>query len=156
VGRLILDFVARDRDFTKAVTARMALVALAVLIAAWTNPWHELFWGHITVQPLGELRDDGWPLFWINVTYTYAVPGADRHPDPQAIRSPYLYSKRAAIADRRDGCCQGSGNARMSRLEGRRTSTRRSFFACGRSRRHCRVPVSCARSDSTLGDAESR
>src|SRR5690349_8115446 len=51
----ILDFVARDRDFIKVVTARMGFVALGALIAAWTNPWHELFWGHITVQPLGTL-----------------------------------------------------------------------------------------------------
>src|SRR4029079_18624958 len=35
----ILDFVARDRDFIKAVTARMAFVALAGLGGAWTHHW---------------------------------------------------------------------------------------------------------------------
>jgi signal transduction histidine kinase len=117
----ILDFVARDRDFIKAVTARMALVALAVLIAAWTNPWHELFWGHITVQPLGELSltIGRGPLFWINVTYTYAVLWSGiAILIRQAIQSPYLYRKRAAILIAATVLPWFGNVAFMSRLEG--------------------------------------
>jgi len=99
----------------------MALVALAVLIAAWTNPWHELFWGHITVQPLGELSlmIGRGPLFWINVTYTYAVLWSGiAILIRQAIRSPYLYRKRAAILIAATVLPWLGNVAFMSRLEG--------------------------------------
>jgi signal transduction histidine kinase len=130
----ILDFIARDRDFIKVVTARMALVALGVLIVAWTNPWHELFWGHITVQPLGTLSlvIGRGPLFWMNVTYTYAVLWSGiviliR----QAIRSPYLYRKRAAIVIAATVLPWLGNVAFMSRLEGPTNIDSTPFlFAC--------------------------
>ena len=130
----ILDFVARDRDFIKAVTARMALVALAVLVVAWTNPWHELFWGHVTVQPLGELSlmIGRGPLFWINVTYTYAVLWSGiAILIQQAIRSPYLYRKRAAILITATVLPWLGNVAFMSRLEGPANIDSTPFlFAC--------------------------
>jgi signal transduction histidine kinase len=130
----ILDFAARDRDFIKVVTARMSIVAIVALAAAWTNPWHELFWGHVMVQPLGDLSlmIGRGPLFWINVTYTYAVLWSGiAILIRQAIRSPYLYRKRAAIVIAATVLPWLGNVAFMSRLEGPSNIDSTPFlFAC--------------------------
>ena len=117
----ILDFVARDRDFIKAVTARMALVALAVLIAAWTNPWHGLFWGHITVQParrLSMMVGRGSALLDERHIHLRGALERDRHPDPAGhpVALPVSQARRNLIAAT---VLPWFGNvAFMSRLEG--------------------------------------
>jgi PAS domain S-box-containing protein len=96
----ILDFVAREPEEVRRVARRMAVVALIVLLAAWTNDWHEQFWGPMTLDPSGELYTftGRGPGFWLNVAYTYAVLFAGLAIlVGQAVQSPYLYRKRAVI-----------------------------------------------------------
>jgi PAS domain S-box-containing protein len=96
----VLDFVARDRARIRIIAARLGIVALAVIILAWTNPWHLLFWGEITIYQADSvsLLIGRGPAFWLNVAYTYAVLWTGiLILIYQAVRSPYLYRKRAAI-----------------------------------------------------------
>jgi signal transduction histidine kinase/CheY-like chemotaxis protein len=96
----VLDFVARDRTTVRRVTRRMAVVAAAMLVFAWTNPWHELFWGPLTLEPAGDLYTftGRGPGFFLNITYTYSALFAGLAIlVTQAIQSPYLYRKRTVI-----------------------------------------------------------
>jgi PAS domain S-box-containing protein len=71
-----------------------------MLAIAWTDGWHGLFWGRLTVEQIGAyaiLRGRG-PFFLVNVLYTYAVLAAGivllaSH----AVHSPYLYKQRARL-----------------------------------------------------------
>ena len=95
----ILNFVAWDPTVVKRIERGMAAVAVVMLLAAWTNDTHGLFWGRMTVHPgaLSTLAGRG-PGFWLNVAYTYAVLFAGLAIlVGQAVRSPYLYRKRAVI-----------------------------------------------------------
>jgi signal transduction histidine kinase len=96
----VLDFVARDRAFVRRVTRRMALVAAATLLVAWTNEWHEQFWGRLTLDPASTLYTftGRGPGFYFNVTYTYgALVAGLVILITQAVQSPYLYRKRTGI-----------------------------------------------------------
>ena len=58
-----------------AACAPVGLVSAVMLALAWTDRWHGLFWGRLTVEQIGAylvLRGRG-PLFWVNVLYTYVV-----------------------------------------------------------------------------------
>jgi len=96
----VLDFVARERAMVRRVAGRLAVVAVVILATAWTNEWHELFWGRMTLDPVGTLytftgRGRG---FWLNIAYTYCVLFAGLAILAiQAIQSPYLYRKRTVI-----------------------------------------------------------
>jgi PAS domain S-box-containing protein len=96
----ILDFVAREPAVVRRVVRRLALVAAVTLLTAWTNDWHLLFWGKMTVYPVGTfytLTGRG-PGFWLNIVYTYTVLWVGLAIlIGQAIQSPYLYRKRTII-----------------------------------------------------------
>jgi PAS domain S-box-containing protein len=78
----------------------VALVSAAMLIFAWTDGWHGLFWGPMTVYHADGytvLRGRG-PLFWANVVYTYCVLATGIVLlTVHAVHSPYLYKKSARI-----------------------------------------------------------
>ena len=96
----VLDFVARERAAVRRVCGRMAVVAAIALVAAWTNEWHGLFWGQMTLHPVGDLYTftGRGPGFFANIVYTYAVIFAGLAILViQAIQSPYLYRKRTVI-----------------------------------------------------------
>jgi PAS domain S-box-containing protein len=96
----VLDFVARDHATVRRVTRRMGLIGAALLLAAWTNEWHELFWGQLTLDPTSTLSTftGRGPGFYLNVTYTYSVLVAGLVIlVTQGIQSPYLYRKRTGI-----------------------------------------------------------
>jgi PAS domain S-box-containing protein len=96
----ILDFVGRDPETVRRVGRRMAAVAVVILVSAWTNDWHHLFWGELTVVPAGALYTfvGRGPGFWLNIVYTYSVLSVGLAIlVGQAIQSPYLYHKRAVI-----------------------------------------------------------
>jgi PAS domain S-box-containing protein len=96
----VLDFVARERAVVRRACRRMAVVAIALLLTAWTNDWHGWFWGWIRLEPLGELYTftGRGPGFFVNVAYTYCVLFAGLAIlITQAVQSPYLYRKRTAI-----------------------------------------------------------
>ena len=96
----VLDFVARERAEVRRVTGRLAIVAGLILLTAWTNEWHELFWGRLTLVPSGTLYTFAGrgPGFYLNVTYTYCLLFAGLAVlMVQAIQSPYLYRKRTVI-----------------------------------------------------------
>jgi PAS domain S-box-containing protein len=94
----ILAFVGFPPSRVWPRVAPVALVSGVMLIAAWTDGWHGLFWGPLTVQEIGSYRvvQGRGPLFWANVAYTYGVLGTGvfllaLH----AAQSPFLYKKRA-------------------------------------------------------------
>ena len=96
----VLDFVARERAVVRRATSRLGIVAALILLTAWTNEWHELFWGHLTLDASGALYTfvARGPGFYLNVGYTYCVLLAGLAVlVVQAIQSPYLYRKRTLI-----------------------------------------------------------
>jgi PAS domain S-box-containing protein len=96
----ILAFVGSPAERVRRQVLPVATVSVVMLALAWTDGWHGLFWGRLTVEQIGGyavLRGRG-PLFWLNVLYTYAVLAAGivllaSH----AAHSPYLYKKRARL-----------------------------------------------------------
>jgi PAS domain S-box-containing protein len=96
----ILSFVGSPAERLRRQVLPVAAVSAMMLALAWTDGWHGLFWGRLTVEQIGGyavLRGRG-PLFWVNVLYTYAVLAAGivllaSH----AVHSPYLYKKRARL-----------------------------------------------------------
>jgi PAS domain S-box-containing protein len=97
----ILDFAARDPLIIRRITRRMTLFAALTLLFAWTNDWHQLFWGPLFVEraPNGlSIVVGRGPGFWINTVYTYcAIWAGVGILLNQAVQSPYLYRKRAGI-----------------------------------------------------------
>ena len=96
----VLDFVARERAAVRRICGRLAVVAAIALVTAWTNEWHGLFWGEMTLHPVGDLYTftGRGPGFFSNIVYTYAVVFAGLAIlVVQAIQSPYLYRKRTVI-----------------------------------------------------------
>jgi signal transduction histidine kinase/CheY-like chemotaxis protein len=96
----VLDFVARDRAVVNRATRRVAFGSACLLLLAFTNEWHELFWGPLTLDPSGTLYtfSGRGPGFYANVLYTYSLIFAGLAIlVAQAVQSPYLYRKRAVI-----------------------------------------------------------
>jgi PAS domain S-box-containing protein len=96
----ILAFVGSPAERVRRRVLPVAAVSAIMLVLAWTDGWHGLFWGRLTVEQIGAyaiLRGRG-PFFWVNVLYTYAVLAAGivllaSH----AVHSPYLYKNRARL-----------------------------------------------------------
>ena len=96
----ILAFVGSPAERIQRQVLPVAAVSSIMLVLAWTDGWHGLFWGRLTVEQIGGysvIRGRG-PFFWVNVLYTYTVLGAGivllaSH----ALHSPYLYKKRAQL-----------------------------------------------------------
>jgi two-component system cell cycle sensor histidine kinase/response regulator CckA len=96
----ILDFVGRDRAFVRRVVGPMLVAAAVALAFAWTNEWHGLFWGHITLLrgATFTLLVGRGPGFWINIVYTYCLLWAGIGIlIAQAVQSPFLYRTRAIV-----------------------------------------------------------
>jgi PAS domain S-box-containing protein len=96
----ILDFAAREPAVVHRVGRRMAVVAAFTLLVAWTNESHGLFWGRMTLAPVGTLYtfSGRGPGFWLNIVYTYGVLFVGLAIlVGQAVQSPYLYRKRTVI-----------------------------------------------------------
>ena len=96
----ILDLVAGDALFTRRVIGTLGTIAAGLLLLAWTDGWHHLFWSDLHLEGEGRaavLVGRG-PGFWTNITLTYAslVAGIAVLLS-QAVQSPYLYRKRAII-----------------------------------------------------------
>ena len=96
----ILDFVAGDARFTRRVIRTLGTIAAGLLLLAWTDGWHHLFWSelHLEGEGIAAVLVGRGPGFWTNVTLTYAslVAGIAVLLS-QAVQSPYLYRKRATI-----------------------------------------------------------
>jgi signal transduction histidine kinase/ActR/RegA family two-component response regulator len=96
----VLDFVARERPAVRRTTRQMGIVMAIALLTAWTNDWHGLFWGQLTLQPSGTLYTftGRGPGFYLNIAYTYTVLFAGLAIlVTQAVQSPYLYRKRTVL-----------------------------------------------------------
>ena len=96
----IYDLVAADERDARVVVRTVGAASAVLLLVAWTDSWHGWFWGGLTLEGVGPgsvLVGRG-PGFWLNVALTYAalVTGV-LVLAAQAVASPYLYRKRAAI-----------------------------------------------------------
>jgi PAS domain S-box-containing protein len=96
----ICDFVAIDRRVVRRLVSGVGVVSGALLLLAWTDGWHGLFWGGLRLEGTGPeavLAGRG-PGFWANLALTYAalVVGIAVLVS-QAVASPYLYRHRAII-----------------------------------------------------------
>ena len=70
----ILDFVARDVPVTRRVVVAIGTMSACLLVLAWTDGSHHLFWGGLRLEGQGAsavLVGRG-PGFWTNITLTYA------------------------------------------------------------------------------------
>jgi hypothetical protein len=96
----VLDFVGTEPARIRRTVRVMAAFSLTMLALAWTDGWHHLFWGPITVDstgPFGLLIGRG-PGFYINIFYTYAALWAGIGIlGTRAFQSPYLYARRCGI-----------------------------------------------------------
>ncbi len=96
----ILSFVGFQPPRVWSRVLPVALVSAVMLVLAWTDEWHGLFWGPnrlYVVNGYSVLQGRG-PLFWVNVAYTYFVLATGivllaLH----AAHSPYLYRRSARI-----------------------------------------------------------
>ena len=96
----IYDLVAADERDSRAVVRTVGAASGVLLLIAWTDGWHGWFWGGLTLEGVGpgSVIVGRGPGFWLNVALTYAalVTGV-LVLAAQAVTSPYLYRKRAAI-----------------------------------------------------------
>jgi PAS domain S-box-containing protein len=96
----IYDLVAADEDDARLVVRTVGTASCVLLLVAWTDGWHGWFWGGLTLEGAGSgsvLVGRG-PGFWLNVALTYgALVTGVLVLAAQAVASPYLYRKRAAI-----------------------------------------------------------
>ena len=71
----MLAFVGSPPARVRRRVVPVALVSAVMLALAWTDGWHGLFWGRVTIDQIGGydvVRGRG-PFFWVNVLYTYGV-----------------------------------------------------------------------------------
>jgi PAS domain S-box-containing protein len=96
----IYDLVAADENDARLVVRTVGTASGVLLLVAWTDGWHGWFWGGLTLEGTGPgsvLVGRG-PGFWLNVALTYvALVTGILVLAAQAVASPYLYRKRAAI-----------------------------------------------------------
>jgi PAS domain-containing protein len=94
----ILAFVGFPPARIRQRVLPVAAVSAVLLLLAWTDEWHGLFWGPLRVQQVGGYRvlQGRGPLFWATVVYTYgAVAAGILLLALHAVHSPFLYKKRA-------------------------------------------------------------
>jgi PAS domain S-box-containing protein len=94
------DFVAMNGGRLRQVVTGVGVLSAMLLLTAWTDGWHGLFWGNLRLE--GEGRDavlvGRGPGFWTNIGLTYgALAAGVAVLVSQAVASPYLYRKRAFI-----------------------------------------------------------
>jgi PAS domain S-box-containing protein len=96
----ILDFLARERHLVAKVTRGLGIASAVILVMAWTNELHGLFWGEMRLVRSGEISalSGRGPGFWVNIVYVYlAVWAGIGVLVAQAFRQPYVYRKRVAL-----------------------------------------------------------
>ncbi|MFC7078417.1 histidine kinase N-terminal 7TM domain-containing protein [Haloarcula halophila] len=71
-----LSYTGHDEWVTRKTVAIVSAIPVLVVVAALTNPWHELLWTaqsvHI-VEGMAVLVPTYGPLFWINIVYGYGI-----------------------------------------------------------------------------------
>jgi PAS domain S-box-containing protein len=97
----VLRYTGRDRWLSRRRFGVICASQFALLVAAWTNPWHHLYWVRIRNQQIGRF----WiampaygPGFWVHFTYCYALVAASAILLAQAVvRSTEIYRAQAAV-----------------------------------------------------------
>jgi PAS domain S-box-containing protein len=94
------DLIATSSRVMRRLVTGVGVVSAILLLVAWTDGWHGLFWGNLAVEGAGDdavLVGRG-PGFWFNVGLTYVALGVGIVVlASQAVASPYLYHKRAIV-----------------------------------------------------------
>jgi PAS domain S-box-containing protein len=96
----IFDLVAADGRLVRRLVPLVGAVSGGLLLLAWTDSWHGLFWGDLRIEGTGAAavlagRGIG---FWVNITLTYvALVVGIAVLASHAVASPYLYRQRAII-----------------------------------------------------------
>ena len=96
----IVDFVARDSPASRRIVTALGVVSAVLLVLAWTDSIHHLFWGVVRLEGEGAeavLVGRG-PGFWTNITITYvSLVAGIAVLVSHAVQSPYLYGKRVTV-----------------------------------------------------------
>jgi len=96
-----LAYTGHDGFVTRRTVAALLVVPAAVVVAAWTNPWHGLFWADhsfVTVDGLTVENPTWGPLFWVAVVYGYVLVAVAAALLVRLVsRSDYLYTDQSAL-----------------------------------------------------------
>jgi PAS domain S-box-containing protein len=97
----VLQYTGRDRWLEPRRFAAVCALPAALVLLAWTNPWHERFWSSMRVQEMGRfhvvVRGYG-PGFWAEFGYCYILLAISAVLLGQAVvRSTGVYRAQAAV-----------------------------------------------------------
>jgi len=97
----VLHYTGRGRWLKPRRFGALCAVPLALILVAWTNPWHQLFWSSVRVEDIGGLqiaiRGYG-PGFWTQFGYCYILVALSTFLLAEAVvRSDGVYRAQAAV-----------------------------------------------------------
>jgi PAS domain S-box-containing protein len=97
----VLHYTGRDRWLAPRRFVPICAVPMALVLVAWTNPWHHLFWSSTRVEEIGSfqitIREYG-PGFWTQLGYCYLLVAVSTVLIARAvIRTARVYRSQAAV-----------------------------------------------------------
>ena len=97
----VLHYTGRGRWLKPRRFGAICALPLALILVAWTNPWHQLFWTSVRVEDIGgfqiAIRGYG-PGFWIQFGYCYILVAVSTFLLAEAVvRSDGVYRAQAAV-----------------------------------------------------------
>lgn len=67
-------YAHRGKTTPRALGRALAIIPIATIVMAATNPWHGLVWPEITIDPLTHIATyQHGPWFWVFVMYSYGL-----------------------------------------------------------------------------------
>ena len=97
----VLHYSGRSRWLEARRFGLICAPSMLLVLLAWTNPWHHLYWAGTEMRPVGELqllyRDYG-PGFWTSLAYSYGLVGVSTTLLAAAVvKTAGVYRAQAAI-----------------------------------------------------------
>ena len=97
----VLHYTGRSRWLEARRFGLVCAPAVVLVLLAWTNPWHHLFWAGTEMRQVGRLqllfRSYG-PGFWTSLAYSYSLVGVSTMLLAAAVvRTTGMYRAQAAV-----------------------------------------------------------
>jgi PAS domain S-box-containing protein len=96
-----LAYTGNDGFLDRRTVALIAAMPVLVVLAAWTNQWHQLLWTSqeiVIVDGMATLIPTYGPLFWVNIVYGYGIEIVGVALLLRLIyRSDYLYADQSVL-----------------------------------------------------------